>query len=143
MTRLISLGGDGFILRTQLKTTWLSGLRLQNNMNEITWGEFEQVELRAGTIVEAREFPEAHKPAYQLEIDFGTEIGVLRSSAQITDYYTTQSLVGKQIIAVINFPDKQIGPFVSQCLTTGLYDKEHNVVLISPDRPVPNGSKLA
>lgn len=111
-------------------------------MKEISWNDFEQVELRAGTIVEAREFPQARKPAYQLEIDFGSEIGILRSSAQITDHYAPDDLVGKQVMAVVNFPDKQIGPFVSQCLTTGLYDQEGKVVLISPDQPAPNGAKL-
>lgn len=111
--------------------------------NTIEWSDFQKVELRAGTIVTAAEFLEAHKSAYKLEIDFGSEIGYLRSSAQITDYYSTQDLVGRQIIAVVNFPDKQIGPFISQCLTTGVYDDAEKVVLIRPDRVVPNGSRLA
>lgn len=114
-----------------------------DDMKEIQWNDFEQIELRVGTIVEVRDFPEARKPAYQLEIDFGPEIGVLRSSAQITDHYTLDDLVGRQVLAVVNFPDKQIGPFVSQCLTTGVFDQEGKVVLLAPDHKVPNGSKLA
>lgn len=112
-------------------------------MKQIEWSDFEQVELRAGTIIEARDFPEAHKPAYQLEIDFGPEIGVLKSSAQITDHYTKEELQDKQIMAVVNFPDKQIGPFISQCLTTGMYDEQGRVTLVTPEHPVPNGAKLA
>jgi tRNA-binding protein len=111
-------------------------------MINIDWSDFEKVELRAGTIVTAAEFPEARNPAYKLEIDFGSEIGILQSSAQITDYYAPQDLVGKQIIAVVNFPDKQIGPFISQCLTTGIYDDAHKVVLVRPDKEVPNGARL-
>ncbi|MFW0871092.1 MAG: tRNA-binding protein [Patescibacteria group bacterium] len=112
-------------------------------MERINWNDFEKIELRVGTILEADNFPEARKPAYKLKIDFGREIGILRSSAQITDYYTPNSLLGKQVLAVVNFPDKQIGPFVSECLTTGVYDNNQKVVLISPDTPVPNGTRLA
>lgn len=95
-----------------------------------------------GTIISVEEFPEARKPAYKLTIDFGEEIGVKKSSAQITDYYTPESLAGKQVVAVVNFPPRQIGPFMSECLTTGFYDEVEKVVLISPDHPVPNGAKL-
>ena len=111
-------------------------------MQEVTWEEFEKVELRIGTIIEVANFPEARVPAYKLTIDFGDEIGIKKSSSQITDYYTAEELVGKQIVAVVNFPPKQVGPFISEVLTTGLYDEVKKVVLVSPDRQVPNGTKL-
>lgn len=111
-------------------------------MKVINWQEFEQVELRTGTIVEVQDFPEARKPAYILKIDFGEEIGLKKSSAQITDLYSEEELLGKQIIAVINFPPKQIGPIMSECLVTGFPDEAGNVVLAVPDKSVPNGKKL-
>jgi tRNA-binding protein len=111
-------------------------------METISWADFEKVELRAGTIVSAEVFPEAKKPAYKLTIDFGPEIGVRKSSAQITARYRPEGLVGKQVLAVVNFPPKQIGPFVSECLTTGFADDSGAVVLLSPDSPVPNGARL-
>ena len=111
-------------------------------MNEITWNDFEKVELRAGTIVDAQPFPKARNPAYILTIDFGAEIGTRKSSAQITDLYQLEDLVGKQIIAVVNFPKKQIGPFMSECLVTGLYREDGAVVLAVPDSDVLNGAKL-
>jgi tRNA-binding protein len=111
-------------------------------MKEITWNEFEQVELRVGTITEVNEFPEAHKPAYKLTVDFGEKIGVKRSSAQITELYKPDELVGKQVIAVVNFPPKQIGPFMSECLVTGFPDEQERVVLAVPDKRVKNGAKL-
>lgn len=111
-------------------------------MNEITWNDFEKVELRVGTIVHVEDFPEARKPAYKLEIDFGSAIGIKKSSAQITKHYTKADLLGRQVIGVINFPKKQIGPFVSECLTTGFADEHGDVVLAEPERNVPNGSKL-
>jgi tRNA-binding protein len=110
-------------------------------MEQITWKDFERVELRAGTIIEVEEFPEAHKPAYKLKIDFG-ELGVKRSSAQIKDLYKKEELLGKQILAVINFPPKQIANFRSEVLTTGLYLPTGEVVLLHPERKVPNGAKL-
>jgi len=112
-------------------------------MEKISWHDFERVELRAGTIVSAQAFPEAHVPAYKLVIDFGPDIGRKSSSAQITDLYTTQDLIGRQVIAVVNFAPKQIGPFMSECLVTGFNRDDNKVVLSSIDGPVPNGAKLA
>jgi len=111
-------------------------------MEQISYGDFEKVELRAGTILEVNDFPEARKPAYKLTIDFGPEIGIKKSSAQITVHYTKEQLLGKQVLAVVNFAPKQIGPFISECLTVGLPDEAGAVVLISPDQKVPNGVKL-
>jgi tRNA-binding protein len=112
-------------------------------MEPITWQDFERVELRVGTIVEASEFPEARKPAWKLRVDFGPEIGVKQSSAQITELYSREELIGRQILAVVNFPPKQIGKFFSEVLVTGVYDERGRVVLMQPDRSVPNGAKLA
>jgi tRNA-binding protein len=111
-------------------------------MDTISWNDFEKVELRTGTITKAEDFPEAHKPAYKLTVDFGEPIGLKRSSAQITDLYTKEDLVGKQVLAVVNFPPKQIGPFISECLVTGFPDSKGNVVLAVPDKQVANGMKL-
>lgn len=110
-------------------------------MDTITWHEFEKVELRVGTIVRAEAFPEARKPAYKLWVDFG-EFGVRQSSAQITAHYQLDELVGKQVIGVINFPPKQIGPVRSECLVAGFADENGAVVLAQPQQTVPNGSKL-
>lgn len=110
-------------------------------MVEIGWSDFEKVELRAGTIVEVAPFPEARKPAYKLTIDFG-ELGTRRSSAQITALYTPEELVGRQVVAVLNFPSKRIAGFVSECLVTGFADENEHVALVSPTHPVPNGAKL-
>lgn len=104
--------------------------------------DFAKVELRAGTIVSVEEFPEARKPAWKMTIDFGPEIGQRTSSAQITDHYDKASLLGRQIIAVVNFPPKQIGPTRSECLVTGFYRPDGSVILAIPDQEVPNGSKL-
>ena len=111
-------------------------------MADLTWDEFQRVELRVGTIVAVDDFPQARKPAWKLSVDFGNEIGVRRSSAQITDLYEVRDLVGKQVLAVINFPPKQIGPFMSECLVTGLIQDDGSVVLAVPDRPVVNGLRL-
>lgn len=108
----------------------------------ISWDDFEKVELRTGTIVEVEAFPEARKPAWKIKADFG-EFGVLRSSAQITDLYTIDDLIGRQIIGVINFPKKQIGPFMSEFLVTGFSQEDGSIVLASVERPVANGQKLA
>ena len=114
----------------------------KNNMKEITWDEFIQVELRVGTVVEVSEFPEARKPAWKLQIDFGEEIGLRKSSAQLSDLYDSDDLLGRQVVAVVNFPKKQIGPIMSECLVTGFYQDDGAVVLIMPERPVKNGAKL-
>lgn len=110
-------------------------------MEQISWAEFEKVELRVGTILSVEDFPEARKPAYKITADFGA-FGIKKSSAQVTKHYTKEELVGKQIIGVINFPPKQIGPFISEFLTTGFPDENGDVVLAMPERKVPNGSKL-
>lgn len=110
-------------------------------MQQISWDDFEKVELRIGTIVEAFEFPEARRPAYKLRVDFG-EFGIKTSSAQITKHYTLPELIGKQIIGVINFSKKQIGKFMSEFLVTGFADENGDIVLSAVERRVPNGSKL-
>lgn len=110
-------------------------------MEEITWNDFEKVELRVGTIIEAFEYPEARKPAYKVKVDFG-ELGIKMSSAQITKHYTLEDLVGRQIIGVVNFPKKQIGKFMSEFLVTGFVDENGDIVLSAVERKVPNGSKL-
>ena len=112
-------------------------------MERIEWSDFERVELRAGTILSAEAFPEARVPAYKLVVDFGPDIGHRKSSAQITDLYEAGELVGKQVIAVVNFPPKQIGPFMSECLVTGFHRDDGKVVLATVDSAVPNGAKLA
>jgi tRNA-binding protein len=111
-------------------------------MTQISWSDFDKVDIRIGTIIEAQPFPEARKPAYKLKIDFGSQVGIKKSSAQITDRYRMEELVGKQIIGVVNFPPKQIGPFISECLVTGFYDDNGAVILASPDSQVQNGARL-
>ncbi len=108
----------------------------------ITYQDFEKVDIRVGEITKVEDFPEARKPAYKLTIDFGTEIGLKKSSVQITKHYTKEELIGKLVIGVINFPPKQIGPFISEVLTLGLPDENGDVVLLSPTKKVPKGGKI-
>jgi tRNA-binding protein len=107
----------------------------------ISWNDFEKIDIRIGTIIEANDFPKAKKPAYQLVIDFG-ELGLKKSSAQITKFYTTENLIGQQVIAVINFPPRQIANFISECLVLGIYNENKDVVLLQPQQKVSNGLKI-
>jgi len=110
--------------------------------DQITYDDFLNVDIRVGTVTEAQPFPEARKPAIKLWIDFGDEIGVKKTSAQITEHYALDTLVGKQVMAVVNFPPRQIGPFMSEVLTLGVMDDDGNVVLLTPDHKVPNGGRM-
>ena len=111
-------------------------------MQQISWSDFEKIDIRTGTVIKAEEFKEARKPAYKLTIDFGAELGIKRSSAQITHYYSIQDLEGSQVIAVINFPPKQIATFISECLVLGVYDENKEVVLLQPRHTLANGLKI-
>ncbi len=114
-----------------------------NDKQLIDWNDFQKVDLRIGTVIDVQAFPEARRPAYKLKVDFGPAIGVKKTSAQITARYTPEALIGKQVLAVVNFPDKQIGPFMSECLVTGFHDEDGSVVLATVDMPLPNGARLA
>ncbi|HMI06551.1 MAG TPA: tRNA-binding protein [Flavobacterium sp.] len=109
---------------------------------DLTWVEFEKTDMRVGTIIEVNDFPEAQKPAFQLTIDFGSEIGIRKSSAQITKRYAKEDLLERQVIAVVNFPKKQIGEFMSECLVLGAVGAEGDVVLLNPDFVVENGLRI-
>lgn len=111
-------------------------------MSDITFDDFLKVDIRVGTVTRAEPFPEARKPAIKLWVDYGPEIGERKSSAQITQHYTPEALVGRQVLGVVNFPPRQIGPFMSEALVLGLHDGDGNVVLIGPDKPVPDGEKM-
>lgn len=111
-------------------------------MESITWDQFEAIELRVGTVTAVDEFPEARKPAWKVTVDFGDDIGIRQSSAQITDLYNRDDLVGKQIVGVVNFPPKQIGPMMSEFLLTGFHQDDGTVVIATPERAVPNGTRL-
>ncbi len=108
----------------------------------VSYSDFERVDIRVGTIVDAQPFPQAQKPAFKLVIDFGAEIGAKRSSAQLTVHYRPDQLIGRQVLGVVNFPPRQIGPFISEVLTLGLPDEDGAVVLLKPDFKVPNGGKM-
>lgn len=108
----------------------------------ISWDDFEKIDIRTGTIIEVNDFPKARKPAYQLRIDFGSELGIKRSSAQITAHYSKEELLGRQVVAVVNFPPKQIADFISECLVLGVYDENKDVILLQPQRSVLNGMKI-
>ena len=110
--------------------------------SSINWSDFEKIDLRVGTILEVRDFPEARNPAYQLHIDFGSELGILKSSAQITKRYSKDDLLNRQIVAIVNFPKKQIGNFMSECLLLGSIAENKEVVLLSSDKPVKNGLRV-
>ena len=111
-------------------------------MKTISWNDFEKVELRVGTIIDVKDFPEARKPAYIITADFGNDIGIKKSSAQVTDLYSMEELLNKQIIGVVNFPPKQIGPFMSEFLLTGFQKDDGAIVLVIPEQDAPNGAKL-
>lgn len=110
-------------------------------MEPISWNDFEKIDIRVGTVIAVADFPKARKPAYQLTIDFGP-LGIKRSSAQVTAHYSTSGLIGKQVVAVVNFPPKQIANFISECLVLGIYDDGGEVVLLHPERSVSNGNKI-
>ncbi|MBL6446213.1 tRNA-binding protein [Fulvivirga sp. 29W222] len=111
-------------------------------MDQISWNDFEKVQLRVGTIVKVEDFPEARKPAYKVWVDLGEDIGIKKSSAQITHHYSKETLHNKQVVCVVNFPEKQIGPLLSQILITGFADENGDILLAVPDQQVPNGAKL-
>ena len=114
---------------------------MNKQTDTISWNDFEKIDLRCGTIIKVNDFIKARKPAYQLTIDFGP-LGIKQSSAQITDHYTKEYLIGRQIIAIVNFPPKQIANFFSECLVLGVFDENNQVILLQPERPVANGNKI-
>jgi tRNA-binding protein len=111
-------------------------------MSVISWSDFEKIDIRCGTVIEVKDFPKARKPSYQFLIDFGQELGIKRSSAQVTQYYKKEELVNRQIIAIVNFPPKQIADFFSECLVLGIYDENNHVILLQPERAVKIGQRI-
>ena len=111
-------------------------------MSTISWNDFEKIDIRCGTIIEVKDFPKARKPSFQFQIDFGPELGIKRSSAQVTQHYKREELLNKQVIAVVNFPPKQIADFFSECLVLGVYDENNHVILLQPERTVRNGQRI-
>jgi tRNA-binding protein len=111
-------------------------------MSVISWSDFEKVEIRCGTVIDVKDFPKARKPSYQIWIDFGAELGIKKSSAQVTQFYTKEDLLTRQIIAVVNFPPKQIAGFFSECLVLGVYDENNHVILLQPEKAVKNGQRI-
>lgn len=116
--------------------------RIKNYMDTISWNDFAKIDIRTGTIIEVNDFPKARQPAYKLMIDFGKELGIKRSSAQVTKLYTKDDLINRQVIAVVNFPVRQIADFASECLVLGVYDENKDVILLQPGKPVSNGMKI-
>ena len=111
-------------------------------MSVISWGDFEKVEIRCGTVIDVKDFPKARKASYQIWIDFGDETGIKKSSAQVTQFYKKEDILNKQVIAVVNFPPKQIADFFSECLVLGVYDENNHVILLQPERAVKNGQRI-
>ncbi len=111
-------------------------------MSTISWNDFEKIDIRSGTIIDVKDFSKAKKPAYQLWIDFGAELGIKKSSAQITSHYSKQELLNRTIVAVINFPPKQIADFISECLVLGVYDENNDVILLNADKAIKNGQRI-
>lgn len=131
-----------YILSNAKASTRISKVKKEIMLKTITYDDFLKVDIRIGTVTRSETFPEARRPALKVWIDFGDEIGERKSSAQITQHYTPGDLIGKQVMAVVNFPPKQIGPFMSECLVLGFADLDGHIVLARPDRAVPNGEKL-
>ena len=111
-------------------------------MSTISWSDFEKIDIRCGTVIGVTDFPKAKKPSYQFQIDFGPEIGIKKSSAQVTQHYKKEELINRQVIAVVNFPPKQIADFFSECLILGVYDENNHVILLQPERKVRNGQRI-
>jgi|TARA_B110000003_G_scaffold175511_1_gene175030 tRNA-binding protein len=146
----VKIGFGTINLKRLSKILWLQNSskikgtdKMTDSINNLSWAEFGRIDLRVGTVVAAEFFKEAIKPAIKLSIDFGADIGIKKSSAQITDHYDPEVLIGKQVAAVVNFPKKQIGPIMSECLVTGFVQDDGSIILAVPDKKAANGSRLA